>query len=215
MPIFKELRVKLGYSKASHHDFWLLLVTLYKNLLNNPHFPKPPVDLALFKAKIDAYWAAVSATMGGAKLAFAQRDSLREELNKMFILLASYVEHESHNDPAIFATSGLEAQPNTHVPPEPLDRPGIPRIEHGDRSGELKAWMPASLRKIRSCDLRHAPVDETDVLIGDWTETPVATFRGPVIIKNLKPGTRYAFQVRALGHLGKTDWSESAIKMCT
>ena len=74
--------------------------------------------------------------------------------------------------------------------------------------------MPTSLRKIKSGDLRHAPVDEADVPIGDWTETPVASFKGPVIIKNLKPGTRYAFQVRALGNLGKTDWSDSATKIC-
>ena len=215
MPVFKELRVKRGYSKTSHHDFWLFLLNLYKNLLNNPHFPEPPVDLALFKTKIDKYWAAISATMGGAKIAFAQRDSLREELNKMFLLLAAYVEHESHNDQAIFDTSGLEAQPNSRVPPEPLYRPRIPRIGHGDRSGELKVWMPASLRKIKSCDLRHAPVDDENVPTGDWTETQVANFEGPVIIKNLKPGTRYAFQVRALGRLGKTDWSESATKICT
>ena len=28
-------------------------------------------------------------------------------------------------------------------------------------------------------------------------------------------GTSYAFQVRALGRLGFTDWSDSATKMCT
>jgi hypothetical protein len=215
MPVFKDLRAKLGYSKTSHHDFWLLLAALYKNLVNNPYFPKPPVDLALFKAKIDEYWEAISATLGGAKLAFAQRDSLRKELNKMFTLLASYVEHESHNDPAIFVTSGLEAQPNSRVLPEPLARPRISRIEHGYRSGELNVWMPTSLRKIKSCDLRYTAVDETGVPTGDWTEIPVTSFQGPVIIKNLKPGTRYAFQVRALGNLGMTDWSNSAIKMCT
>jgi len=75
--------------------------------------------------------------------------------------------------------------------------------------------MPKSLRKIRACDLRHVPVDEQDVPIGDWTEQPVGSFQGPVTIQNLKPGVRYAFQVRSLGGLGKTDWSDSVVIMCT
>jgi len=205
----------MGYSKTPHHEFLVILRAFYKNLLNNPHFPKPLVDLALFNIKIEEYAAAITATMTGAKQAFLERDSLREELNRMYKLLAAYVEDQSHNDPKVFATSGLEALPNKHVPAQPLDRPHIPRVGHGDRSGELKVWMPKSYRKIGSCDLRHVAVDDQDAPIGAWTETPVASFQAPVTIKSLKPGTRYAFQIRAFGKLGKTDWSDSAIKMCT
>jgi hypothetical protein len=215
MPVYRDLRARMGYTKTAHHDFLLLLRTLYNNLLNNPHFRKPPVSLALFKTKIEEYAAAITATMGGAKIAFGKRDSLREKLMGMYKLLAAYVEHESHNDPQIFATSGLEALPNARVPAQPLDRPRISRVEHGDRPGELKVWMPPSYRKIAACDLRHVAVDGQDLPIGDWTEIPVARFEGPVTIKKLKPGTRYALQVRALGKLGKTDWSDSVIKMCT
>ena len=53
MPVYKDLRVKTGYTKKPHHEFCNFLLALYRNLLNNPHFPKPTVDLALFKAKID------------------------------------------------------------------------------------------------------------------------------------------------------------------
>src|SRR5437899_3132864 len=53
MPVYKGLRVKIGYTKAPHAEFWQLLLSLYKNLLKNVHFPKPPVDLAIFKRKID------------------------------------------------------------------------------------------------------------------------------------------------------------------
>src|SRR5437016_7916692 len=137
MPISKKIRVRRGYTKLSHHDFWLVLRRLYEGLLKNPHFPKPPVDLGLFKTKIDKYSAAITATMGGAKIAFSQRDSLREDLTKMPLELAGYVEAESYNDPAIFATSELEALPSAHVPHQPLDRPRIPKIDHGAVSGEL------------------------------------------------------------------------------
>ena len=215
MPISKQIRVRRGYTKLSHHDFWLVLRRLYEGLLKNPHFPKPPVDLGLFKTKIDKYSAAITATMGGAKIAFSQRDSLREDLTKMLLELAGYVEAESYNDPAIFATSGLEALPSAHVPHQPLDRPRIPKIDHGAVSGELLVWMPPSLRKIIKYDLRHAPVDADGVPTGEWTERIVTSSQGPVSIKNLKPGTVYAFQIRALGKLGHTDWSDSVTKMCT
>ena len=56
----------------------------------------------LFKVKVDQYSAAITETMGGAKIAFARRDSLREDLMNMLLNLAGYVQHESNNDPAIF-----------------------------------------------------------------------------------------------------------------
>lgn len=215
MPVSREIRVKRGYTKVSHHDFWALLLHVYQCLLNNLHFPKPPVDLGVFKAKIDRYSAAITATMGGGKINFAQRDALREDLTKMLLMLAAYVEHESNNDPAIFATSGLEALPNAYLSHQPLNTPRIPKIDHGANSGELQVWMPPSLRKIVRYDLRHAPINGEGVPAGEWTETLVTSSQGPVSIKNLKPGTIYAFQVRALGKLGATDWSDSVTKMCT
>jgi hypothetical protein len=214
MPIYSELRAKRGYTKTPHHDFLAVVLRLYNGLLNNRYFPRPIVDLALFKAKIDEYAAAITATMSGAKLAFAERDSLRHEVMGMFLLLAAYVEHESHNDPSIFETSGLEAQPNKQVAHKPLDRPLNPKVTHGRSSGEILVWMPTSLRKITSCDLRYVPLNDEDAPTGEWTETIVASFLRPTTIKNLKPGTRYAFQIRSLGRLGKTDWSDSALIIC-
>ncbi len=216
MPISKKMiQARRGYRKLSHNEFYVLLVHIYECLLNNPHFPKPSIDLGLFKSKIDEYSAAISATTGGAKVAFAHRDSLREGLTRMVLQLALYVEMESHNDPAIFVTSGFESLPNAQRPPEPLERPYIPKIDHGAHSGEVQVWMPPSLRKILRYDVRYAPLDAEGVPTADWTETPVPSALRPVTIKNLKPGTRYAFQVGAYGKLGYTDWSDSLTKICT
>jgi hypothetical protein len=214
MPVYRELRAKRGYTKIPHHDFLVVLRRLYNGLLNNRYFLRPIVDLAVFKAKIDEYAAAITATMGGAKLAFAERDSLRHEAMGMYLLLAAYVEHESHNDPNIFETSGLEAQPNKQVAHKPLDRPLNPKVAHGYYSGEILVWMPTSLRKISSCDLRYVPCDDQGAPTGEWTEMMVGSFLRPTTVKNLKPGTRYAFQIRSLGRLGQTDWSDSALIIC-
>jgi hypothetical protein len=198
-----------------HPDFLALLVRLYQNLLNNVHFPKPLVDLAEFKAKIDEYSAAITATMDGSKMAFSRRDSLREDLMKMFLLLGSYVEHESDNDPAIFATSGLETLPSSYVSNAPLEKPRIRKVDHGHVSGQLRVWMPPSLRKIVRYDLRYVPIDGEGVPTGEWKETAITSSQGPTTIDNLKPGILYAFQIRAYGKLGETDWSDFITKMCT
>jgi Fibronectin type III domain len=91
----------------------------------------------------------------------------------------------------------------------------IPKVDHGAISGELRVWMPPSRRKVLHYRLRHAPLDAEGIPIREWAETTVTSSQGPVCIKNLKPGTAYAFQVRALGKLGFTDWSDTVTKMCT
>jgi hypothetical protein len=100
-------------------------------------------------------------------------------------------------------------------PHQPLDKPRIPKVDHGAYSGELWVWMPLSLRKIKKCDLRYVPVDAEGVPTSEWMERTITSFQGPMLIKDLKPGTVYAFQVRALEKLGETDWSDIVLKMCT
>jgi hypothetical protein len=48
---------------------------------------------------------------------------------------------------------------------------------------------------------------------GSWTYLPLFTNSRSFIVTGLTPGTTYAFQVRALGRLGYTDWSDSANRM--
>jgi hypothetical protein len=215
MPIFNEIRVKRGYSRMPHHEFVVFLLYVYQCMLNNPHFPRSPVDLALFKAKIDEYSAAITATSTRATLAYSQRDSLRDDLNKMLLLIGAYVEHESNNDPAIFDTSGLEALPMAHAPQTALEKPKIPKVDHGPNSGVLQVWLPPSYRKIRRCKLEYVPVDVDGVPTGEWTQIVVCNFQKPVTISNLQPGTRYAFRLNTFGTLGESDWSDLVIKICT
>jgi hypothetical protein len=50
---------------------------------------------------------------------------------------------------------------------------------------------------------------------GPWTTETMTTVKKGMLIGNLTPGTVYAFQVRALGPLGSTDWSDSVTMMST
>ena len=127
MPIFNEIRARRGYSRVAHNDFLLVLRKAYEGLVNNPHFRRLPVDMAVYKTKMDAYAAAITATMTRASMTYVQRDSLRKELAAMLELLSVYVTNESNNNEAIFPTSGLEKQPMKRAPQTSPEKPKFRR----------------------------------------------------------------------------------------
>ena len=76
--------------------------------------------------------------------------------------------------------------------------------------GELGQLLPTLAK---SYDLRYGVV--ANGTAATWTSVPVPTIKTAVSVTGLTPGTIYAFQVRALGKFGYTDWSDSATSMCT
>ena len=64
--------------------------------------------------------------------------------------------------------------------------------------------------------MRYTPLGSADTP-GSWLTETRTQARTAAPVNSLTPGTTYAFafQVRALGKLGYTDWSDSATRMCT
>jgi hypothetical protein len=50
-------------------DLLKRLHAVHDGMLNNPAYPSPPVDMPGFKSAIDAFTAAVAATLDGGKTA--------------------------------------------------------------------------------------------------------------------------------------------------
>ena len=69
-----------------------------------------------------------------------------------------------------------------------------------------------TLKGAISYTLRYALVG-TGGVPGPWTEVILISPK-KVTINNLTPGSTYAFQVRALGKLGYSDWSDSMTFIC-
>src|SRR5262249_15195796 len=112
------------------------------------------------------------------------------------------------------ATSGFERLPNTRVTAEPLTPAGIRKIGHGSNSGVVRITLSPSLRKVKYYEVRFA-IQDSEANPTSWTTEVFTSANGPVSINNLEPGARYAFQVRVLGALGFTDWSDSVTFICT
>jgi hypothetical protein len=214
MPVSKSIRVKVGYAKMRHPDYLQFVKGVYKSVLENPRFPKLPVDLVVVKAILDEYESAVVAADDGSKTVLLRRNALRENLDKMVRQIAYYVEAASDNDESVFATSGFEALPTVRKSPQPMDTPQILKIAHGANSGLLVVSLSPTHRKVVKYELRYGPA-ESDPNTASWITSSIAVYRRPATIDNLTPGTVYAFQVRALGRLGFTDWSDPTTFMCT
>ena len=183
---------------------------MYESMLLNPHFPRPPVSLDDFKAVLDRFSEVMGESVHGDRRMFAEKANLREEIIGMMRQLGHYVEAACENDMATFVASGFEAGPTAHVPPVPLPQPSIQKIEQG-LSGQLLVRISSLGRKAKSYNLRYAALD------GDGTPrvwTLITLTSAKAAVSGLTPGRTYAFQVRAFGNLGHTDWSDSATRMC-
>ena len=212
MPVYNTIRARTDYSKTPHHEYSVFVNRVCTNLTDNPHFSKPPVSLTTLRAKLDEYNSYMVMAEDGSRSALLKRNALRRELETMVTILAHYVTHASDNDRAIFDTSGFEALPTDSKPAQPLNTPYIVKITHGANSGVLKVRLPPTYRKVRKYELRYGPVGS------DPESRPVMDitfFKQPATVSELSRGTEYEFQVRALGNLGLTDWSDPAIFMCT
>src|SRR5262249_47716767 len=135
MAIYRELRVRTHYSKTPHADYAVFVADVYRNLLDNPHFPNPPVDLCVLKEMLEQYKALVRAADDRSRSVLLQRNSVRNRLDPLVRQLAHYVEAVSDNDSVIFATSGFERLPNVRASAEPLAPARILEVAHGFNSG--------------------------------------------------------------------------------
>ena len=172
-----------------------------------------PVDLAVLKTNIENLSALISESLDGSKKVIAQKNKQREAVIKMLRLLGRFVEIQSDNDAAIFTSSGFLAASTTKAPPGPLPVPVIRSVDHGVISGEIVVQIKA-IRKAGSYEIRWGAL-VNGAAPSAWTTKLVSQVRPAVGIQGLTPGIVYAFQARAVGKLGYTDWTDSATLMCT
>jgi len=209
----KKIKALDGFSKVTDNDVINRGTAVQAGMNGNPNFPAPPVDLAVLKTNIDSLSTLVSESLDGSKKVIAQKNKQREAVIKNLRLLGRFVEVQSDNDMAIFTSSGFVPASTTKALPAPLPVPVIRSVDHGVISGEIVVQIEA-IRKATSYEIRYG-VMVNGAAPSSWTSRVITRVKPPVGIQGLIPGTVYAFQARALGKLGYTDWTDSATCMCT
>ena len=85
-------------------------------------------------------------------------------------------------------------------------------IEQGPNTGQLVVKMMA-IAGARSYELRYGA--QADGTGAEWTTQLVTSVKAPITIRELTPGTLYAFSARAMNKAGYSDWSDPVTMMCT
>jgi hypothetical protein len=224
----KKIKPLLNFSKLTDPGLLKRLDAICAGMTGNVAFPNPPVDMPTFKAGIDSYDTLSTDALDGGKKAVSAKKKERGAVIKMAMQLGHYVWAASNNDLAIFNTSGFEVAQNTKIPPQALPQAGIKYVDRGATSGQVVV-RPTTLKGGVSYEVRYAAVPATStaaagsstaagagpaIVPGPWTSVMLP---GPktATISNLTPGTTYQFQVRGLGKLGYSDWSDPANFICT
>lgn len=200
-----------GYGGMSDADIVARAMAVLTGLTGNSSFTTLPVDLATLKTAIDTFSTLISEALDGSKKVIAQRNKQREAVIKMLELLGRYVQVNSNGDMAVFISSGFAPASTVKTPPSPLPLPVIKSVTQGAISGELVIQILAILKAV-SYEIRYGIV-ANGAPPSSWTSKVVTKVKPPAGFQGLTPGTVYAFQVRALGKAGMTDWTDSATCM--
>jgi hypothetical protein len=213
MPIFKLIRLVLGFSRWSDGDILTQGYHVYESMSGNTLFPKPPISLGDFKLLLDAFRDAIAEAQFGDIRAISQRNKVRDEVIRSLRVLGHYVEHTVGDDLAGATSSGFRIQPTSFsTTPAPLSTPRMMAVEQG-LSGELLAKSKSLGRDARLYEFRCG-ARNSDEFPADWLTKTVTSVKSATSFRGLTPGTVYLFQVRAMGRAGYTDWSDPVSRMC-
>ena len=208
----KKLKALLGFHKTSDPDLLKQLNAVHAGMNGNSAFPTPPVDMTVFKTGIDLFNTLVTDAEDGGKKAVSAKNKQREVMGKQVTLLGHYVEAASNDDVATLNTSGFVLAPISRTPPEPLPPASIEWIDRGPTTGDVVVKIK-SLPKAINFDFHYGIVVNPGTPPTSWTTLTLPGSK-KFIISNLTPGGNYAFQVRALGRLGYTNWSDPIMFIC-
>ena len=208
----KKIKAVLGFGKTSDADLLKVLESVLKGMTNNSAYPNPPVALTDFKSAIDSFSVLVTDALDGGKKVNSAKRKQREVVVKMVTQLGHYVEAACNDDVATFDTSGFTAVSTVRTPPQPVSGAKISWVDRGANSGQVLVRISPITGAV-SYELRYGLVGNGGAPPATWTTLPLAGTK-TVTVDNLTPGASYAFQVRGLGRLGYSDWSDLVTFIC-
>jgi hypothetical protein len=205
----QRIRIAERFKKQSVEQLVAMAGAVITGLTNNPAFPAPTVDLKAAQAAADDLTAALAAQVHGGAAATAEKNNKQEALISILRKLKHYVEDNCGNDPAVLLSSGFQTAATTRNG-SPLANPSIFSIDLGNKGELLLKVSP--IARAKCYEVQSAAIG-ADNAPAPWKTAGLFT-SSRITITDLVPGTSYAFQVRAIGASGYTDWSNPVSRMC-
>ncbi|MGN6164324.1 MAG: hypothetical protein ACTHOF_07280, partial [Flavisolibacter sp.] len=129
-------KINLGFSRFTEAVLLVIAQYILASLTGNAFFPTTTPTLAELQAAIDAYTAALSASMDGGKASIAVKNARKQDLISLLIALGNYVMLTARGNVEMLASTGFPLS-KVREPQPPLDTPKIVKMENGVNSGEL------------------------------------------------------------------------------
>ena len=208
----KLIKAVVDFSRKMPEQLFASAHAVWTGLNGNVNFTNLPVDLNVFKAKLDAYSVSIGEARDGGRKAITQRNTLGEELIRMLRALALHVELNCKDDMNTFLTSGFEARSTSRTPAAPLATPVVAGLDQGV-TGQLLARIKSAGRATKHYLVRCGQVGPGGATPTSWVTVTVPNARTAVALNNLTPGITYAVQVCAYGADGYTPYSDSVTRM--
>jgi hypothetical protein len=207
--MFTRIRIADRFMRQSAEQLVAMAGAIITGLTDNPAFPTPTVDLKTVQAAADDLNAALAAQVHGGAAATAEKRNRQHALITILRKLKHYVEDNSGNDSAVLLSSGFQAASITRDR-SPLANPSILSIDRSNSDGLRLKISPVA--RAKCYEVRSAMVGNGNVA-GTWQQAGIFT-SSRMTIGNLVPTTTYVFQVRAIGAVGATEWSDPVSHMC-
>ena len=205
------LRVMLGFATATDGKLEEFAGVVVKGLTDNPAFPNPPVKPDALNALLTTFRQSLTAQEEGGKIATASKQAAREALIVALRELAAYVQQNCNNEETLVYSAGFNT-PNLSRTQRALEQPTYVRLTNGNSGQLLLQIKPVA--NARAYELQCAVVTP-DGTIGAMQKVGLGTNSRALAINDLKPGTTYAVQVRAVGGSTRySDWSDPTSRMC-
>lgn len=186
-------KINLGFNRFTEAVLLVIAQAILAALTGNAFFPTTTPTLAELQTAIDAYTAALSASMDGGKASIAAKNARKQDLIELLVALGNYVMLTARGNVEMLASTGFPLT-KERQPQPPLDTPKILKLESGTNTGELTATI-AALKGALTYVYQYTqdPLSESSEWISQNSTLSKITFTG------LEAGKKYWVRVIAYG----------------
>jgi len=200
-------KVSLRFAKLADTELDNFAQGVIDAMTGNAIYPSPPVTMADLQAAKDDFTDKMAAAQTGGIADTAAKNNSRQTLLGDLRRVATYVQMNCNDDPALLLGSGFQAQ-STNRASVPLEQPQSLGLKNG-ASGQLVATVDP-VRNANTYEGRAKLTDDA----ASWLPSVFSGDSQRIVLAGLTRGKDYTVEVRALGgSTGQSDWSDPSSHM--